>query len=53
MSNRKFCIKSNIAVHGVRWAFDNEVKRFKRMGCSADRAFMLAAVAVFGRYVTA
>ena len=53
MSNRKFCIKSNIAVHGVRWAFDNEVMRFTRMGGCADRAFMLTAVAVFGRYVTA
>ena len=51
MNNRKFCIKSNIAVHGVKFAFELEFKRFKRAGCSADRAFALACVAVFGRYI--
>lgn len=53
MNTQAFRVTSNIATHGHRFAVDSEVKRFRRMGCSPDRAFGLAAQLVFGRYVPA
>lgn len=53
MSTQAFRVQSNIAAHGVRFAVESEIKRFRRMGCSADRAFALACALVFGRYVPA
>lgn len=53
MSTQAFRVSSNVATHGHRYAVEIEIKRFRRMGCSADRAFALAASLVFGRYVAA
>ena len=44
-------IASNVEAHGYRFAVAVEIKRFRRMGCSPDRAFALAMSNVFGRYV--
>lgn len=44
-------IASNIKVHGYRKAVAIEIKRFRRMGCSPNRAFALAMSNVFGRYI--
>lgn len=53
MNTQAFRVQSNVAAHGHHFAVDVEVKRFRRMGCSADRAFALACSLVFGRYVAA
>lgn len=53
MSTQAFRVTSNVTTHGIRFAVDSEVKRFRRMGCSPDRAFALAVQLVFGRYVAA
>jgi len=51
MSHNAQRIASNVTTHGHLFAVQTEVSRFKRMGCSADRAFALAMSNVFGRYV--
>lgn len=51
MSTNTQRIASNVATHGHLFAVEVEVKRFRRMGCSPDRAFALAMTNVFGRYV--
>lgn len=51
MSHNAQRIASNVEAHGYRFAVAVEVKRFRRMGCSPDRAFALAMSNVFGRYV--
>ena len=48
---RTSIIKSNIAVHGHKFAVEQEVKRFMRKGCSKDRAVSIALQLVFGRVV--
>ena len=48
---RTLIIKSNIEVHGYRFAVDREVKRFVSMGCSRERAISIALQLVFGRVV--
>lgn len=53
MSTQAFRAASNVATHGHQFAIAAEIKRFQRMGCSADRAFALACSIVFGRYVAA
>jgi hypothetical protein len=51
MSTNTARITSNVTTHGHRFAVAVEIKRFRRMGCSPDRAFALAMSNVFGRYV--
>lgn len=51
MSNQAFRIQSNRAVHGVKFAFDQEFKRLRKTGCSENHAFAIAAQLVFGRFV--
>ncbi len=51
MSHNAHRIASNVEAHGYRFAVAVEIKRFRRMGCSPDRAFALAMSNVFGRYV--
>lgn len=51
MSNNAQRIASNVATHGYRFAVQQEIKRFRRLGCSPDRAFALAMSNVFGRYI--
>lgn len=51
MSNRQFCIRSNIAVHGLAFAVEHERLAFLRRGCSAKRALDLALVVCTGRLV--
>ena len=51
MSNNAQRIASNVATHGHLFAVETEIKRFRRMGVSADRAFALAMSNVFGRYI--
>ena len=42
---------SNVFAFGVRKAFDIEVRRLRRLGMSADRAFRVAALRHFRRVV--
>lgn len=51
MSFNKARIASNVTTHGHLFAVQTEVARFKRMGCSAERALALALSNVFGRFV--
>lgn len=51
MSHNAQRIASNVATHGHLFAVEAEIKRFRRMGVSADRAFALAMSNVFGRYI--
>ena len=51
MSHNAQRIASNVTIHGHLFAVQVEVKRFRRMGCSAERAFALAMSNVFGRFV--
>jgi hypothetical protein len=51
MSHNAQRIASNVTTHGHLFAVQTEVARFKRMGCSAGRAFALAMSNVFGRFV--
>ena len=48
---RALIIKSNIEVHGHKFAVEQEVKRFVRMGCGRERAVSIALQLVFGRVV--
>lgn len=48
---RTSIIKSNIEVHGHKFAVDREVARFMRKGCSRERAISIALQLVFGRVV--
>ena len=48
---RTLIIKSNVEVYGHRYAVEQEVKRFTRMGCSRERAISIALQLVFGRVV--
>lgn len=49
MSNHMYRVRSNAATHGVRFAFDHEVRRLSRKGCHPEFAFRLACQHVFGR----
>lgn len=51
MSNRRFCVASNIAVHGLAYAVERERLAFIARGCCADRALDLALVVCCGRVV--
>ena len=51
MSNRRFCVASNIAVHGLAYAVEHERQLFIARGCSAGRALDLALVVCTGRVV--
>ena len=51
MSNRRFCIASNIAVHGLAYAIERERLAFIARGCSGERALDLALVVCTGRVV--
>ena len=48
---RTSIIKSNIEVHGHKFAVEREVQRFMRKGCSRERAISIALQLVFGRVV--
>ena len=48
---RTSIIKSNIEVHGHKFAVEREVQRFIRKGCSRERAVSIALQLVFGRVV--
>jgi len=43
--------KSNIAVHGAKWAFDRELGKQLKTGVSFNTAFARAAAFVFNRFV--
>ena len=51
MSQRDRLTQSNISAFGVTKAFDIEVRRLRRLGMSADRAFRTAALRFFRRVV--
>lgn len=44
-------IKSDIQVHGLRYAVDRQVRKFRKLGCSKERAISIAFQLVFGRVV--
>ena len=44
-------IKSDIQVHGLRYAVDRQVRKFRKLGCSKERAISIAFLLVFGRVV--
>ena len=51
MSLRRFVVRSNREVHGVRYAFDREYAALRKAGWSDATAFAFAAAATFNRFI--
>lgn len=50
-NTRRALCADTVACHGVRSAFDLEMRRLRRLGLKGERQFRLAALNVFGRAV--